>query len=71
MDGDWSCDDLLDVLQLFLKNRDVIASMDSGLAKVQIPLRRFHHWLNRDTVIQSKRNIAAHYDLGNAFLSNF
>jgi len=71
MDGDWSCDDLLDVLQLFLKNRDVIASMDSGLAKVQIPLRRFHHWLNRDTVIQSKRNIAAHYDLGNAFFEQF
>ena len=71
MDGDWRCDDLLEVLQLFVKNRGVVASMDAGLAQFQVPLRRFQHWLNRDTLVQSKRNIAAHYDLGNTFFEQF
>ncbi|MGB1539301.1 MAG: SAM-dependent methyltransferase, partial [Pseudomonadales bacterium] len=71
MDGDWNCENLLDVLQLFLKNRDVMSAMDAGLVKFQAPLRRFQHWLNRDTLAQSKRNIAAHYDLGNTFFEQF
>lgn len=30
-------------------------------------LHRYRHWRNRNTRTQAKRNIAAHYDLGNAF----
>ena len=33
----------------------------------QRALRRLHHWRNRNTRRGSRRNIAAHYDLGNAF----
>jgi cyclopropane-fatty-acyl-phospholipid synthase len=39
--------------------------MDSGLALVSAPLRRLLHWLNRNSPEGSRRNIAAHYDLGN------
>jgi cyclopropane-fatty-acyl-phospholipid synthase len=40
-------------------------SMEGGAAFVTAPLRRILHWLNRNSPDGSRRNIAAHYDLGN------
>ena len=71
MDGDWACSDLLATLELFLKNRDVLGNLDGGWAVFKKPMLRVQHWLNRDTPAQSKRNIAAHYDLGNRFFEQF
>jgi cyclopropane-fatty-acyl-phospholipid synthase len=39
--------------------------MEGGAAFVTAPLRRLLHWLNRNSRDGSRRNIAAHYDLGN------
>jgi cyclopropane-fatty-acyl-phospholipid synthase len=41
--------------------------MDSGLARFARPARKFLHWMNRNTRRGSRKNIAAHYDLGNDF----
>jgi cyclopropane-fatty-acyl-phospholipid synthase len=41
--------------------------MERGLAGLAAPLRRLAHWLHRNTRTGSRRNIAAHYDLGNEF----
>ena len=71
MAGDWDTDDLVGLLRLFLANRSVLDSLDGGMNLLQKPLRRLHHFLNRDTIAQSKKNIAAHYDLGNDFFSLF
>ncbi|MFB0905711.1 MAG: class I SAM-dependent methyltransferase, partial [Pseudomonadales bacterium] len=71
MDGDWVCSDLLSVLVLILKNRQVMGDLDGGWSLLRNPMLRIQHWLNRDTPAQSKRNIAAHYDLGNAFFEQF
>ena len=71
MAGDWETDDLVGVLRLFLANRSVLEALDGGWNLLQKPLRRLHHFLNRDTIAQSKKNIAAHYDLGNDFFSLF
>jgi cyclopropane-fatty-acyl-phospholipid synthase len=46
-------------------NRELMNAMDSGLSFVSAPLRRLLHWLNRNSPEGSRRNIAAHYDLGN------
>ena len=70
MAGDWETDDLVGVLRLFLANRSVLEALDGGWNLLQKPLRRLHHFLNRDTIAQSKKNIAAHYDLGNDFFSS-
>lgn len=67
MQGYWVCNDLTRVVQLFLKNRDVLEGMNSGAARLVAPLRKMLHWVNRNTRSGSKRNIAAHYDLGNDF----
>jgi cyclopropane-fatty-acyl-phospholipid synthase len=67
MDGDWHCDDLVGLVRLLLRNRDVLDGLDGGLIRFVMPLRRLGHWLNRNSRAGSRRNIAAHYDLGNDF----
>jgi len=63
--GDWRSDDLTALVRIMVVNRELMNSMDSGLAVVSAPLRRLLHWLNRNSPQGSRRNIAAHYDLGN------
>ncbi len=63
----WTADDLTSLVRLLLRNQHVLANMNSGAALVTRPLQRLFHWANRNTEAGSKRNIAAHYDLGNDF----
>jgi cyclopropane-fatty-acyl-phospholipid synthase len=63
--GLWRTDDLTALIRLFIVNREVMQSMEGGAAFVTAPLRRLLHWLNRNSHDGSRRNIAAHYDLGN------
>jgi cyclopropane-fatty-acyl-phospholipid synthase len=65
----WDCDDLTALVRILLRNQHVLHNMDSGAAMLTRPLQRFFHWLNRNTQKGSRRNIAAHYDLGNDFYS--
>jgi cyclopropane-fatty-acyl-phospholipid synthase len=65
--GFWSCDELTTLVRILVKNRDVLLDMDSGTAHLTRPLQKMFHWLNRNTRNGSRRNIAAHYDLGNDF----
>ncbi len=65
--GCWSCDELTTLVRILVKNRDVLLDMDSGTANLTRPLQRLFHRLNRNTRTGSRRNIAAHYDLGNDF----
>lgn len=63
--GDWDCDNLTNLVRLLLINRTVLDNMDSGFTKIQSTLNKFLHWLNRNTQQGSRRNISAHYDIGN------
>ncbi len=67
MAGSWTTDNLTALAQIMLRNRKVMEGMDGGLARLANPVRRFIHYLNRNTKTGSQRNIAAHYDLGNDF----
>lgn len=69
--GEWSADDLTCVVRLLIQNREVLERMETGLARVAAPLRHALHWLNRNTRSGSRRNIQAHYDLGNDFFAQF
>lgn len=64
--GYWSSPDLTAVIRLFVANLDVLDSLEGGLARLGRPLLQGLHWLNRNTRQGSRKNIAAHYDLGNA-----
>ncbi len=65
--GYWTCSDLSNLLRILLRNRDVLEEVDSGTALFTKPLQKLLHFYNRNTQEGSRRNIAAHYDLGNDF----
>ncbi len=66
MAGEWTTPHLADLLRLLLANREVIAKAIYGSWWGSL-LHRVQHALNRNTRSGSRRNISAHYDLGNAF----
>jgi cyclopropane-fatty-acyl-phospholipid synthase len=65
--GHWRSDDLTAVLRLLLRNRDALDAVETGLARLSAPLRGLFHRLRANTRSGARRNIAAHYDLGNDF----
>lgn len=69
--GHWHCDDLVALVRVMVLNRELMSGMEGGLAFVTAPLRRVLHWMNRNSKDGSRRNIAAHYDLGNDFFELF
>ncbi|MBL8298113.1 MAG: class I SAM-dependent methyltransferase [Rhodanobacteraceae bacterium] len=69
--GDWSCDNLVGLVQLLVRNRDLLDGMETGLARLGGWLLRCWHGLRRNTRAGARRNIAAHYDLGNDFFALF
>ena len=70
-DGAWTTPDLTAIIRLFVRNRDVLDGMETGLARLVQPIRQFLHARNRNTESGSRRNIHAHYDLGNEFFREF
>ncbi|MFT5447917.1 MAG: cyclopropane-fatty-acyl-phospholipid synthase [Gammaproteobacteria bacterium] len=71
MDGRWHSDDPTSVLRLMLRNVDVMDRMDGGLATITSLAARLRHAVRRNSATGSRRNIHAHYDLGNDFFSLF
>jgi cyclopropane-fatty-acyl-phospholipid synthase len=69
--GDWTTEDLTGVVRLFLRNRHVLDGLETGPARLVQPLRTLAHAMNKNTRKGSRRNIQAHYDLGNDFFSVF
>lgn len=67
MDHDWDSPDVTAFLELFLVNMDLGEKYATGGRGILQLFDKLRHWLNINTRSQSKRNIAAHYDLGNAF----
>lgn len=68
--GDWSTPDLPALLTLFVANRDDVERLVYGGWWGSL-LHRARHLLNRNSRRGSRRNIHAHYDLGNAFYSQW
>jgi cyclopropane-fatty-acyl-phospholipid synthase len=64
--GDWDTNDLVRLLEFFIVNRDAAESLIYGSVIGRLAYR-VRHLLNRNTRAQAKKNIHAHYDLGNDF----
>lgn len=71
MAGDFECSNLTAAVRILLRNRRVLDGMDDSPARITAPVHKVLHWLRRSTRRGSKRNIAAHYDLGNELFSMF
>ncbi|MDE2137947.1 MAG: class I SAM-dependent methyltransferase [Gammaproteobacteria bacterium] len=70
-EGLWSCDDLVALVRILVLNRALLDELEGGPARLAGWLLRAAHGLRRNTVVGSRRNIAAHYDLGNEFFALF
>jgi cyclopropane-fatty-acyl-phospholipid synthase len=71
MDGLWRCSDLTELVRILVRNLSVLERAEYGPAWMSLILRKFFHLLHRNTKLGSRRNILAHYDLGNEFYSLF
>jgi cyclopropane-fatty-acyl-phospholipid synthase len=69
--GSWQCNNLLGLVRIFLVNRHVLEEMDKRMTRLKAPLHKVLHWLSRNTRKGSRRNIGAHYDLGNDLFELF
>jgi cyclopropane-fatty-acyl-phospholipid synthase len=63
--GWWSSDNLISVMRLFTLNREVLFSFKSGFASIAKSAYAITHLANKNSRQGSKRNIHAHYDIGN------
>ena len=64
--GDWTTNNLSELLQLLVANRRDMDELIFGSWLGRL-FYRVRHLLHRNTRSNSKKNIHAHYDLGNAF----
>lgn len=71
MTGDWRTPDLTALVRIMVRNMEVLDGMEGGLALLAKPFRKWFHRLNQNTQRGSRRNIAAHYDLGNDLFELF
>ncbi len=66
LDGQWDSPDLTALLDLVSRNGIHFRTFIDARPLTRLA-QRFAHSLNRNTKRQSRKNIEAHYDLGNAF----
>lgn len=69
--GDWSSPDLTALLRFFTRNIDRMNEFEDKFSWVTKPALKGLHWLNRNTRDGSRKNISAHYDLGNDLFEAF
>jgi cyclopropane-fatty-acyl-phospholipid synthase len=70
MDGHWSSEDLPAVIRVLARNAG-LSQVDRGITRLIQPGLKLLHTLRRNHRRGARRNIAAHYDLGNDFFSLF
>lgn len=70
LDGDWDSPDIRALFELFLLNQEALRQVMLGKPLIRW-LSWFAHVLRPNSRTGSRRNIAAHYDLGNAFYAEW
>jgi len=71
MNGDWTTPDLVSVVRLAVRNLRLLDAQHKILSGVRALTERVRHSLRANTIRGSRRNINAHYDLGNDFYRLF
>lgn len=69
--GCWACEDLTGLVELFICNREYLEGRLLGMTWFTKPLQLLQRFMRRNTVEGSRRNIEAHYDLGNELFKTF
>ncbi|UJF21559.1 SAM-dependent methyltransferase [Shewanella sp. OMA3-2] len=69
--GHWSSPDLTKVVQIFARNLALLDNIERYFSWLSKGINRVKHIFNRNSQTGSKRNILAHYDLGNDMYQQF
>lgn len=69
--GLWDSPDLTKVIRIFAANIEEDLDRTGGLKRARSLVLKVAHWLNRNSIKGSKKNIRAHYDLGNDLFESF
>jgi len=69
--GAWSSSDLVGLVRVFCQNISHINKIDQSRPLYRRLATGLFHLLNANSLSGSKKNIAAHYDLGNSFFELF
>ncbi|MBE0564532.1 MAG: class I SAM-dependent methyltransferase [Krumholzibacteria bacterium] len=69
--GWWTCSDPVGLVRLLARNEPVIRRWTAPTLGVLAPWHRARLWRSRNTEARARRNILAHYDLGNDFFAAF
>ncbi len=70
-DGLWRTDNLPGLLRILARNLESTNRLEAGLSRLRGLADRALHLVRRNSRSGSRRNIAAHYDLGNEFFATF
>ena len=71
MDGQWDCDDLVELVRIMARNRPALERLDGWAAAPAALANAIGHWRRRNSRHGSRRNIGAHYDLGDELFRLF
>lgn len=71
IDGDWTTPNLTTVLQLLAENLKLVDKLEARLSWLSTPANNLIHFFRRNSPSQARKNISAHYDLGNDFYQGF
>ena len=71
MDGDWTTPDLVALVRVAVRNLRLLDTQHKVFSGIRALASRLRHRLRANTITGSRRNIRAHYDLGNDFYRLF
>jgi cyclopropane-fatty-acyl-phospholipid synthase len=71
MDGDWESPDVTAFLELLVVNEHVGNSVTNYARGLLVTFEKLRHWWRSNSRGQAKKNISAHYDLGNDFYAQW
>jgi len=71
IEGKWSSPNLTNVIRIFARAQQETDSLEKNKSWMNKVKGAISHWQNRNTQSGAKRNILAHYDLGNDLYTQF
>ena len=70
-DGLWTTPNLTNVIRIFARNLPMLDRWEAKFKWLSLPVWKIQHFMRRNSTQQAKKNISAHYDLGNKLYTRF
>ncbi|GBL04646.1 cyclopropane-fatty-acyl-phospholipid synthase family protein [Glaciecola sp. KUL10] len=67
----WDSPNLTNVIRIFARNLPTLDEWENKFKWLTMPFLKLKHFANRNHQAQAKKNISAHYDLGNKLYTKF